>query len=432
MIAEQRNGRRAPEAMTGRLGPALARLAAGAALLGTVSACTTLPDDGDLYASESFYIDVADAAMSGEPDDPIEGINRFIFSLNLFLDDILIRPVTVVYRTVLPDAAKQGVHNFLVNLEMPVTAVNALLQGKPDRAGAALARFLTNTVAGIGGLVDVAAAGGAPPFKEDFGQTLAVYGAGAGPYLMLPVLGPSNVRDASGKVVDLFLDPFSLAGFYSKDMRAFGYGRAVAGGIDARHQIFDVYDDLRETSVDFYAALRSLYSQRREADIRDGAPPDERTDYLRDDPFREIDRETSSDTPAVRAAGPMDTSVEVVSLPEAAPRPVRQSQRESGGAPWIRLGGYALAGEPSGTKTLRDDVRRSLDDSHFEPLLEAPPAVVPEAIVPDPTPVAGTPVADPVLDGEDHAALGGAPVAEIQIASLAEATPRQVYRLPSE
>jgi phospholipid-binding lipoprotein MlaA len=173
------------------------------------------PDDEEFDDFEDF----------DDVHDPLEGFNRAVFGVNLFLDDVLIRPVTVVYRTVVPDTAKQGVHNFLVNLSAPLSAINALLQGNPDRAGTALARFITNTVVGIGGIVDVADAAGVPPFSEDFGQTMGVHGVGPGPYLVLPVFGPANVRDAGGRVADLFLDPFSLVTFYSREARTAGGAR---------------------------------------------------------------------------------------------------------------------------------------------------------------------------------------------------------------
>lgn len=409
----------APGSPLARLG----RTAAVGAIVAALGACTTLPDDGEKLASGGFYFDVADAATPGEPHDPIEGVNRAIFSFNLFLDDILIRPVTVVYRAVVPDPAKQGIHNFLVNLDMPVTAVNALLQGKPERAGAALGRFVTNTVAGIGGIVDVAAAAGAEPFREDFGQTLAVYGAGPGPYLVLPVLGPSNVRDTTGRVVDIFLDPFSLAAFYSRDMRNFGYARAVTGGIDARHQIFDVFDDLRETSVDFYAALRSLYNQRREAEIRDGAPVNQEMDYFRDDPFREMDGEADENP---TQPPPVTTAV------PGAVKPVASLgwRGWDAKAPSMMLGEYSLAGAPSSASSLTE----AADDSlvavdYFEPFYEergdddlalGTTADSSEGTSPSPS----------LLDAPERAALGGAPAAEVQVAGIP--TARQAYRLSSE
>lgn len=210
----------------------------------------------------------APAAASEGVSDPLEPVNRVVFELNELVDVILLGPVAEAYGE-LPDPLRTGVRNVLDNLRAPVTFVNDLLQGEGDRAGTTLARFLINSTLGMFGLFDLASQLGHPPHREDFGQTLAVWGLGDGPFLMLPLLGPSNLRDLGGLAVDqLALDPWnSLAG---ADLRA---ARAGSEAVDTRHRLDPVIRDLRRNSLDPYATLRSAYGQRRAAEIRNGRPP---------------------------------------------------------------------------------------------------------------------------------------------------------------
>jgi phospholipid-binding lipoprotein MlaA len=165
-----------------------------------------------------------------------------------------------------PDPLRFAIHNFVKFLKTPVTFVNNVLQGNVDGAGDTLSRFLVNGITGFAGMADVAADSGVPYVKEDFGQTLAVWGLGEGPYLMMPILGPTNVRDAIGQFVDSFLDPFSIV----VDEPAVGWSRRVVAGLDTRARLLDVLDDLERTSLDYYAAIRSLYRQRRSDEITNG------------------------------------------------------------------------------------------------------------------------------------------------------------------
>jgi len=134
--------------------------------------------------------------------DPYEATNRKIFNFNQQLDKAVMKPVAQAYVDVVPEPARDGVHNFLVNLNLPVTFANDILQGEIERTGETVARFTVNTTIGIGGLLDVATRIGVPFHTEDFGQTLAVWGVGEGPYLVLPLLGPKPPRDAVGYAVD--------------------------------------------------------------------------------------------------------------------------------------------------------------------------------------------------------------------------------------
>ena len=139
--------------------------------------------------------------------DPLEPINRPIHGVNMFVDRILLRPVAVGYKTVVPQGARTSVNNFFVNLGTPATSVNQFLQGKPGKGFSDLGRFLVNSTIGIGGLFDPAAELGLQRHREDFGQTLGTWGVGTGAYVVLPLRGPSTVRDALAGLVDTAMNP---------------------------------------------------------------------------------------------------------------------------------------------------------------------------------------------------------------------------------
>jgi len=216
-----------------------------------------------------------------EVNDPIEGVNRYFFEVNLGLDKLFFRPIAEIYREVIPDFVQDAVRSFLNNLRTPVIRANDLLQGEFDRAWDTVMRFGINSTAGGLGFYDLATDWGYPRHDEDFGQTLAVWGMGEGPYLMLPILGPSNPRDALGRAVDFFLDPLNwylpgrdwagINGWGSAGAAADG-GRTIANAIDSRARNIDVLDDIERNSLDFYATIRSLYRQRRNDEIRNGEP----------------------------------------------------------------------------------------------------------------------------------------------------------------
>lgn len=202
--------------------------------------------------------------------DPYESTNRAIFDFNMKLDNYFAKPVAKTYNRVVPEKARTGVHNFLTNLNKPVTFGNDVLQGSPDRAAETLGRFTVNTTVGLGGLIDVATMVGIPDHSEDFGQTLGVWGAGEGPYLVLPFLGPDPPRDLAGNVVDIFLDPLTYIRYHGADTWS-----AVRGGVsvlDLRARNVDNLETIERSSIDFYATTRSLYRQYRNAEIRNGKP----------------------------------------------------------------------------------------------------------------------------------------------------------------
>ncbi len=223
------------------------------------SACATPPDGADSEAVAEFQ----------ELNDPGEPAMRAIFEFNLVLDKMLLKPASIMYKDLTPPVFQRGFHNFLNNLRSPVIFFNDLLQGEIERAGITLARFLINSTIGVLGLADQAAGMGLEYHNEDFGQTLAVWNAPEGPYLMLPVFGPSNPRDTVGMVVDFLVDPLGWwAANTERDWVMFT--RAGARSVDRRARHFDAIEDLEKSSLDFYAAIRSLYRQHRADQISNG------------------------------------------------------------------------------------------------------------------------------------------------------------------
>ena len=200
--------------------------------------------------------------------DPLEKVNRGVWAVNQGADKVLIKPVTQVYRTVAPRPVRQGVSNVFANLTEPWSFVNNVLQGKGDRAGRNLARFLINSTIGIAGLWDPASKLGARPAPEDLGQTLAVWGVNGGPYLVLPLLGPSTLRDGIGSGVAAFADPVKYAINHADINVWYKRGYLAAYIIDARSDLMESGGDaFLESSLDPYAAARSAYLQLRTAQI---------------------------------------------------------------------------------------------------------------------------------------------------------------------
>ena len=208
------------------------------------------------------------ALAQDDENDPIEPVNRAMFQVNHFLDRLILKPVAILYRAATPEIVRDGVDNFLANLRTPVILANDLLQGDFQQGRLTLGRFMLNTILGVGGLIDVGGMVGMPERRgEDFGQTLAVYGVGSGPYLMLPLVGPSNPRDAVGRVVDFAFDPlFFLA------PTPVNAGRFGAQTVSTREHNIETFDELERSSLDLYAAVRTLARQLRANEIRNGAP----------------------------------------------------------------------------------------------------------------------------------------------------------------
>lgn len=219
--------------------------------------CATAPSDS------------AAKAEFEQANDPLEPLNRAVFAVNMQLDKMLLRPAGIVYRGVLPKPVQTGVNNFLSNLRAPVVFANDVLQGDIDRAGNTAGRFAINTTVGVLGVWDAAAHFGIQGHSEDFGQTFGTWGIGEGFYLVLPLLGPSNPRDGIGLLAEYFVDPFNI---WARDQDKDGLilARSLVTGVDFRARNLKTLDELERTSLDYYAAIRSLYRQRRADEIRNG------------------------------------------------------------------------------------------------------------------------------------------------------------------
>ena len=228
----------------------------GAVLL---SGCATPPpaDDPDAVAEYK------------DNNDPLEPTNRVFYAVNDALDVVIIKPVALGYRAVVPSPLRTGVHNALSNLGAPLTLANDVMQARPARARVTLTRFVINSTLGVGGLFDVASDMGWPGHDSDFGMTLAVWGVPDGVFLFLPVLGPSNPRDATGFGVDTFaLDPWGWIGKGDtvKDLRLVRTGLSA---VDARTAVLDDFDKLRAQALDPYATVRSAARQYRHKKVDD-------------------------------------------------------------------------------------------------------------------------------------------------------------------
>jgi phospholipid-binding lipoprotein MlaA len=212
-------------------------------------------------AADPFFEDDFVGQQAG---DPLEPVNRPVFAGNMALDRVLIDPVSRAYGAVTPKPVKRAVRSIFSNLNAPVVLVNEMLQLRGTRAAQTLGRFVLNSTLGFGGVFDPAAELGWNEHHADFGQTLGMVGVGAGPYLVFPLLGPSTARDAIGAAVDLALrlDTWLLP----------LQGQLFLGGgfgISEREGRREELRALRESSVDFYAAVRSAYLQTRAARVRE-------------------------------------------------------------------------------------------------------------------------------------------------------------------
>jgi len=205
-----------------------------------------------------------------DPRDPLEPLNRAVYSFNDMLDRAVIKPLAQGYEYIMPAPANQGVTNFFNNLTDIQSALNNLLQLKVGRAFSDVGRFALNSTLGILGLMDVASNMNLPRYNEDFGQTLGVWGFGPGPYLVLPIVGPSSAREGVGFVVDWFTDPI-----YYLDDPGVSWGLRGLNLVDTRADLLNASRVLEEASLDPYAFIRDAFLQRRRSLVYDGNPPDE-------------------------------------------------------------------------------------------------------------------------------------------------------------
>jgi phospholipid-binding lipoprotein MlaA len=250
--------------------------------VGSAAAAASVSEELDPLFDDAFEAEL-DRTSNMQSSDPFEGTNRRIFAFNQGLDNFVFEPLTTGYRFVVPEPARKGIRRIFLNLDAPRVFVNDLLQLRFVDAGQTLTRFVLNSTLGVGGLLEAGEAAGLPRHDSDFGQTLARYGVNSGPFLMLPVFGPSTVRDGFGSIVDLAFQPLTyilgpgqfLVNFYIS-------GGSSLTALDANR---DKIDALEMSSVDFYAALRSAYLQNRRAAVAAVQPEPEpaESELARDD-----------------------------------------------------------------------------------------------------------------------------------------------------
>ncbi len=298
----------------------MARLAAVAVVAASLGGCAMFSSDPEVQAELA------------ETNDPFEPFNRQMFAFNMALDTLILKPISVVYRDAVPDGVKGVIRNFVDNLKLPFTAVNDMAQGNMDRAGDALGRFMVNSTFGMAGLFDATKDMGVnhPYHSEDFGQTLATWGLEDGPYLVLPIFGPSNFRDSVGLAVGFVADP---AGYLVTEVGGSGMTFATTGAdaVDFRAENIETIDTLQKQSLDFYATVRSLYRQRRESEIRNGESGSEN---LRPGIAR-----------ATQPAGSVQLAAVPVAEPDLVKIPVIGVRRDGVGPD-----GRAIPGEPQPTR----------------------------------------------------------------------------------
>ena len=224
----------------------------------------------NLIASQADQVstdsdDFETTTLEDEIYDPFEPVNRAIFSFNNVADRVVLEPIAKGYKK-LPSPIQSGINNFLSNLRAPLVVVNQILQGQGENAVQSSGRFIVNSTVGVLGLFDVAEKMGLEEKKEDYGQTLATWGVGDGFYIVLPLFGPSNLRDTSGMVLTMLTDPINAYAVNEGEAWLVPM-RTATNAVDQRSQIIDEVNALRDNSIDYYAAVRSSYYQNRKAAI---------------------------------------------------------------------------------------------------------------------------------------------------------------------
>lgn len=241
---------------------------------------------------------LAGCATTQNPQDPLEGYNRAVFRFNDAVDRTVLKPTATAYRNVTPSFVQTGVNNFFGNMSDAWSAVNNLLQGKAEAGMGDVTRVAVNSTFGIFGLLDIASEAGIQKHNEDFGQTLGVWGVPSGPFLMLPVLGPSTVRDTAALPAEFAGDIWK----YKEPANWRNIGAAVRV-VDKRASLLDAGNLLEDAALDRYEFIRDGYMQRRQSQVYDGNPP------RQDDPYAEPAAPTSTNAdpaadPAGKAAAP--------------------------------------------------------------------------------------------------------------------------------
>jgi phospholipid-binding lipoprotein MlaA len=263
-----------PRPFNGRRKAAWATIKSRIALLGLVWLSALPVSQASAQASQGAQAaQTASAPLASQDDvnDPLEPVNRAIFWFNEGVDVVLIKPAAQLYRWALPNSAQKGVRNVLRNLRSPLDFTNQLLQGDTEGASVVFRRFIVNTTLGVGGIIDVAHGYGLDYEYESLEQTLAVWGVPEGPYLVLPLFGPSTLRDALALGGETVVDPVARY-TNAHDQEWVTLARGGLYALDTRAGYLEALDDVKRNSFDYYASMRSLYRQRRDGWIRDGQP----------------------------------------------------------------------------------------------------------------------------------------------------------------
>ena len=232
-----------------------------------ISICSV--SKADEKTTDQVKADASDyntTAYNEEIYDPFEPINRVVFKFNNVADRLVLEPAAKGFRK-LPSPVQTGIGNFLSNLKLPIVIINQFLQGQFGNAASSTGRLIVNTTIGIGGLIDVADRVGLEEKEEDFGQTLATWGFGSGPYIVLPIFGPSNLRDTAGIIVSAGTDPTNIY-LANQNEEWLIPVRTSVHAVERRSKIIEEVNTLRTHSVDYYASVRSSYSQNRDAAIK--------------------------------------------------------------------------------------------------------------------------------------------------------------------
>ena len=242
----------------------------GVCVLTLLVLCVGRPAHGE--DAQSADAATESAAPEKQISDPIRGVNRGIFWFNDKLDVYVAEPVARGYDNVVPTRVQVGIDNFFRNLQFPVFFVSSLVQLKFKQALSDTGRFLINSTVGLGGLMDIAKDAGLGRHKEDFGVALAYWGVPAGPYLVLPILGPTNFRDGLGLAADAVLDPLywavALSDMTVAQQWAVGTGVSAIQFVNVRASLLDAVESAKESSLDYYVFVQSAYDQYRDGIIR--------------------------------------------------------------------------------------------------------------------------------------------------------------------
>jgi phospholipid-binding lipoprotein MlaA len=272
------------------------RLALSALALAVISGCASVPAGGTTNTSGPGLTTPAAAAVASTPGDPWENWNRKVYAFNDAIDTAVLKPVAETYQKVVPSLVRTGISNVLGNIRDVWSTANQFLQGKLQYGLEMGMRVLTNSVFGIGGLLDPATEMGLVRRQEDFGQTLGRWGVGPGPYVVLPLLGPSTVRDTAGFVVDRQVSPASLA-----PTAGGSYSITAIELVDTRTRLLSAGKLLDQVALDRYSFLRDAYLASRLDAIYDGAPPME---SFNDDPGDDPAKPASAAKPTAKSPTP--------------------------------------------------------------------------------------------------------------------------------